>query len=205
MSNALKKCRTIISLFSALLFFSCKPAVHDQKSLIAYIDDQSNGLSKNLNLKNLDAKLTFIPWEMQAYDKTLVHLKVKPATAKLMKENYYFLLSLSKDNKEILKQLPFSEYSEMLQVLAFRMQSYTLAISDTNTKVETSQCLFQQTYGLSRANSVLLIFPKQKFENSKNIKVNIKEFGLRSGDLTFDFKTSDLLELKNISISNQKI
>ena len=117
------------------------------------------------------------------------------------KDKLFFVLSLSANKKEVLRQLPFDQYSEMVQVLAFRMNEFVKIIPDDGKPVDPTECIFQQTYGMGSANNLLIVFEKAKLMAADNLTVRIKEFGLNTGDLYFKLATKDIKELQNITLN----
>ncbi len=112
------------------------------------------------------------------------------------------MLSLSANHKELLRQLKFTDYSEMVQVLAFRMMEYVSAVPDNGKAVAPEDCLFQQTYGMGTANQLLIVFDRSKLEKANQIEIKIKEFGLNIGNLNYRFNIKDVDDLQNIVLNN---
>lgn len=67
--------------------------------------------------------------------------------------------------------------------------------------IELSDFLFDQTYGASDANTVLLAFPKEKLKNKKLIEINIAECGFATGNLKFSFEKEDLDDVPGTNVS----
>lgn len=186
----------LLLVLIAVDFSACKKKVTNQAELIAYINDPENGLKKEELIGKIKATLTYKPWQLVA-----ANYKKKDISKFNFKDKLYFVLSLSADNKEILRQLPFSQYSEMVQVLAFRMNEF-VSLTPYNAKsIDPLECNFQQTYGMGIANNVLLVFNKSYLLKAENLKINIKEFGLNTGDLKFKIQTKDIREIENIALN----
>jgi len=115
-----------------------------------------------------------------------------------LKEKKYFVLGLSSNQKELLRQLPYAQYSEMIQVLSFRMRAYISLILDNGRTVDPMTCLFQQTYGMSGSNELLLVFDRRELESSGHLTISVKEFGLNTGNLNFEMDTNDIKNIPTI-------
>lgn len=106
---------------------------------------------------------------------------------------YYFKLSYSRAGKEVIRQLgSYDRYSDMLQVMSFEMGKYITAITDTHDTLALADYLFNQEYGMTNANHLVLVFKKQDLEKAKNFAITIEEFGLGIGITQFEFKKEDL-------------
>jgi hypothetical protein len=190
--------------FIIVALSGCAKKFDDKKQLLAFIADGSNGLSAKKVLDHVDVTVSFLPWQTQAFNDSFSKTKLNKTQLKEVSQKYYFLVSLSKDHKEVLKQLPFNEYSEMVQVLSFRMQNYIGVTLDDGEKVEPIACLFQPTYGYANANTVLVVFEKSKLEKANQIQLFITEFGFRTGNITFDFDNQTIEKIsKNSSLPTE--
>jgi hypothetical protein len=201
--SGLKNIVLIPMLFvTVILSESCKRSIKTRAELITYIDDPKNGLKVTNDIGKVEATMNYKPWQLMAIN----HQKSKgPANAPGQNNfsgKYYFVLSLSANHKELLRQLQFSDYSEMVQVLAFRMMEYVIAVPDNGKAVAPEDCLFQQTYGMSTSNQLLIVFDKSKLNNTKEIDIKIKEFGLNIGNLNYRFKLKDINDIQNIALNN---
>lgn len=202
----LQQDKGLIARYSSLLLFGlcmlvfcgCNRTLKTKPEILSYINDKKNGLVKFSQSNEVDCKVTFLPWQTQAYNNDLLKLAVDQKTKSALKTKYYFLISLSKDNKEILRQLKSSEYSEMVQVLAFRMTDFVKVKLGSGKTLEPLNCLFQQTYGLSNANELLVVFEESEFEKAETFKIYISEFGLGTGNLSFLFNRDQIQKLQHL-------
>lgn len=189
------KLRRII-LFGLLAFLACHPNHLDKNDLIKYIN-KKRSLSQIHQTNGIDVGVKYYPSqlfvaheldEIKKYDSSAIR-----GVEKKYDSQYYFRLYFSKDNKEVARQLGnFQSYSAMLHVLSFEIGKYINATSDHVDTVYLADYLFEQEYGMSNTNSILLAFKRNDFEGSKNIQINISEFGLGIGIQQFVFKKNDL-------------
>lgn len=179
---------------------SCKKKISSNADLIEYINNPENGLVKTVEINKIKVELRYKPWQLMLVKQNKLPKQINGSPENTMKDKYFFVLSLSADNKELLRQLPFNQYSEMVQVLAFRMMGYISLIPDDKKPIVPEDCLFQQTYGIAHANQLLIVFDKTKLEAAKQLQIKIKEFGLGIGNLNFQINNKDIQDISSITI-----
>lgn len=179
-----------------VLFQSCSPTIKSKADLQAYLADQDNGLTGIAQKSDVAVKMTWQPWQLIA-NKLDSQKDKSQNEASPFAQNLYFILSLSKGNKELLRQLPFETYSEMVQVLSFRMQNF-ISAELGKTSIEPVECVFQQTYGMTEANMLLLVFNKKDVGAAENLTISLKEFGLGLGNLEFPFKLKSINQIEKL-------
>jgi hypothetical protein len=185
----------ITFLIMVSVAISCKKKINTRTDLIAYLANPENGLIKTQEINQIKAELRYKPWQLMRIDHNQSQKQSGQYTEDVLKNKYFFVLNLSTNNKELLRQLPFAQYSEMLQVLSFRMMAYIDIRPDENKPIAPEDCLFQQTYGMTHSNQLLLVFDKTKLKNAKHLQIKVKEFGLGIGDLNFQMNTHDIYDL----------
>src|SRR5690606_20695983 len=106
---------------------------------------------------------------------------------------YYFILSISKNDEEVLHLLDdFKSYGQLVETMSFRMQDYvTLTTSDRDT-IPTGDFMMNRTYGLGSSTDLLFAFNKEKSKNDDWVQFNLREFGLNLGRHSFRFSVEDL-------------
>lgn len=179
-------------------FCGCKTSLETKNDILSYINDEKNGLSKSSQGNGIDFKVSFLPWQVQTLDKNQLSSFIDEKSKSSFKTKYYFLISFSRGDKELLRQLNANEYSELVQVLAFRMSEFVKIKLSNGKVIEPLSCLFQQTYGLSKANQLLVIFDCKDFKKQEAFKLLINEFGLRTGDLLFSFSLGQQQKLQQL-------
>lgn len=186
-----------------LLLGSCGPGQVSRKKLIGIIE-RDHGLNQTREVNGIKVQARYCPYqllvcqELQAgnrKDSTKVNELEKKYSGQ-----YYFRLSFSKDNKEVIRQLgSYNQYSNMLQVFAFQLATYINATTDKNDTLPLRDYAFEQDYGMSSANTSLLVFKKSDFENAGVINLNIGEFGLGIGNVQFTFRQKDLKDIPSLN------
>ncbi|WP_439698631.1 hypothetical protein ACFGVS_10865 [Mucilaginibacter sp. AW1-7] len=174
---------------------SCKRKTVSLAGLIAYVNDPENGLQKTQQTGKIKTVLTYKPWQTMMFNEGGLNNKDRRSDSLKFQDKLFFVFSLSANNKELLKQLEFSQYSEMVQVLAFRMKNFIDVVPDDGKPVEPTDCIFQQTYGMGVANNLLVVFDKEKLMTADNLKFEVREFGLNTGNLNFGIKTKDITDI----------
>jgi hypothetical protein len=183
--------RYIFILVLLQLLNSCQAPIKTKASLQNYINSPENGLNIIKDVQGIQVSCAYFP-----------KILFKEKQSENLNNNLvYFILSFSKDDKELLKQLDYSTYSEMVQVFSFRMMNYISLLPAGSKPIEPIDCLFQQTYGYANANCLLLVFDKKSFKKSENITIRLNEFGLGLGDQLFEFETEQLSHIDETSLT----
>jgi len=113
---------------------------------------------------------------------------------------YYFRLSYSKDNKEVIRQLgSFRQYSDMLQVFSFELGRFINGSDEKNDTLAMADYAFEQDYGMSTSNNAMLVFKRRDFDKSERLRVNIGEFGLGMGSMSFTFPLDRIAKLPSVN------
>lgn len=183
-------------LLVGMALISCNRPIKNKAALERYIHDPAEGLTRDYEVNKIRTAITFLPWQIIA---SKTH-QSDPASLKLLRSKYYFVLGFSANGKELLRQLPYDQYSEMVQTLAFRMQPNVSIVTDKGKVVEAADCQFQQTYGTANENELLLVFNRAELQDTKEMDLKIKEFGLSIGNLDYKIKAEDIAGLPDMQI-----
>jgi hypothetical protein len=188
-------CKAVPFLLLVLLL-GCKPKTFSsEKELVAYIQDEENGLKKTNEVGEYKVSVTYRPTDL------LVKQEVgeKPTQEAIEKANqkyqnyYYFILSLSKSGKEALDQSQgFGQYSEMVQKLSFRVPEFVNMTTSASDTIPVADFILNRTYGLGSSTDILVVFNKEKAKGQTWVQVNLNEFGMNLGNSRIRFKTDDL-------------
>ena len=190
--------KSILLLSISTIYFlsiACRNQLKTRESLVKYLGDTSHGLVQVDSIGHLKVTLSFRPWQLLGRDLHKSKETSSNSFNDVLKQRYNFVLSFSANNKEILTQLPFNQYSELVQVFSFRMGDFISVTPDNSNAISPINCSFQETYGLSTANDLLISYDRSKLANSSILRFKIKEFGLNTGDLYFTMKTDDINQL----------
>jgi hypothetical protein len=178
----------------SLIISGCQPkdfssAVELQK----YIQDESNGLKETKQVGDYKIELTYKPTDLlvdQETDGKAIDAEQLKGIVKKYDAYYYFILSLSRDKKEALHNAGggMDQYSELVQILSFRMAEYVTMTTNTSDTIPLGDFILNRTYGLSTSTDLLLVFNKEKTSDKEWIQVNLNEFGLGVGNQRFRFR-----------------
>lgn len=180
----------IVSLVIVLATNACHSGISSKSELRDYIHKSGNGLFKVLHFPNgVQVGLQYMPAELLSKKLNVI-------------DKFFFILSFSMQGKELLGQLDPNTYSEMVQVFSFRMLPYINMRNGNKVSIQAMDCFFQQTFGMTGANELLVVFDARKIRGRKDLKIVVGEFGLNLGDMNFDFAVKDIDEIKNIVDKN---
>jgi hypothetical protein len=192
------------NLFSCILWgitFLCAcnsiPKKMNRADLVRFVGDKDHGLSQEQEVNGIKVKLTYQPSGLLASQEIgegrQVAQTMIDSIEKKYSKNYYFLVKFSKDGKEAIRQLgSFSRYSDMVQVMSFQMHQFVNLTTPEKDTIPLADYLFDQTYGMSDGNTILLCFDKQKLSNKKKLEINVGECGFGTGNLKFHFEQRDI-------------
>jgi hypothetical protein len=197
LTKGVRGIKTLCCLF-LLIFTSCSsPDFLTPQELQSFITDEENGLKKVAEMNGYKIEVINRPtdlWVHQEVGDTPVDEVTLATLRKKYSTYYYFIVSLSKNNKEALHQLEggMDQYSDLVQTLSFRMADYTNLTTSAHDTIPTADAMLNRTYGMSTSTDLLFVFNKEKAQGKEWIQVNLNEFGLGVGDQRFRFKTKDL-------------
>jgi hypothetical protein len=194
-----KHCVLQAMVLCMIVLAGCNQPIKNKATLTRYLSDTRHGLSQVREVNRIKAAVTFLPWQLIA-SRLRGTRQQDTAALQVVKSKYYFVLGLSANGKELLRQLPYTQYSEMVQVLAFRMRPYIRIVTDAGKVIQPEDCLFQQTYGMGRENELLLVFDRSELVHAQKLDLKIKEFGLNTGNLDYQIDTKAIHQMPSIAI-----
>jgi hypothetical protein len=191
--------RILYFLLMAIILINCAPPEYlSPAELNEYIADEENQLVKKIKVQAYSLRVSYRPTDLWIYQEA-DNLKIDVGTYNSLNQRYsnyyYFILSLSKANKEMLDPATtggLGQYSELVQTLSFRMNNYVTLTTPAQDTISPGDFMLHRTYGLSEATNILFVFDKNKSKGKEWVSFNLKEFGLGIGDQRFRFKTEDL-------------
>lgn len=179
-----------------LFIVGCGNSAHlPPEKLSAFVIDEEHGLKKTAVLNNINTEVTYRPVDLLVYQeigKQVVDAKEIGNLRKKYSQYIYFVLSLSKDNKEALHQAGGSQYGELVQTLSFRMNEYVTLTTAANDTIPVGDFTLNRTYGMSGSTDLLFVFDKKKTIGQDWIQFNLNEFGLGVGNLRFRFAMENI-------------
>jgi hypothetical protein len=187
----------ILVLCMACASVSCAPGHLSKDELTAYIRDEEHGMKQSVTQGKTTVAVQYRPtdlWVAQELDGEPPQPAKIDSLRKKYDQYYYFILSLSRNNKEALHQVEqgFDQYSELVQTLSFRMPEYVTMTTSAQDTIPVGDFMLNRTYGMSSATEVLFVFSREKAVGQDWVQFNLNEFGLGVGNQRFRFKRSDL-------------
>lgn len=184
------KLTTII--FIMVFIYSCRKSFATKEELVAHINDEDNGYSQTKVINNVKVNVTYKPSELMVYQEELTPTeKQKDSLLKKYNQSLYFILSYSKEGKEIFSTIKESrsDFNDLQNTLTFGMNK---KVSLTTTKKDTVPLIdynFPRTYGMSRSTTLIFVFKKNEITNNGELSFNIEDIGIGTGDIKFKFNS----------------
>ena len=193
-------------VFILFLLFSCKPDSLSKKELTAFVSDEENGLKKSIDLGNIKVEVFYKPADLMVHQEIshdVIDITALSALREKYKNYYYFIVSLSSDNKDALQQTG-DRYGELIQTLSFRMNDYVTLTTPTMDTIPVRDFILNRTYGLSKSTDLLFVFDNEKALDKEWVQFNLNELGLGIGNQRFRFRVSDLQQVPGIKFDMLK-
>jgi hypothetical protein len=195
-------CAAMAILLIAMSLPECHPGKVTKQRLVRMID-RDNHLSQTQEVNGIKVQVKYVPYSLMVLQELEGAGSADTGRLHVLERKYspqyYFRLTFSKNNQEAIRQLgSFHAYSDMVQVLSFEMRSHINALTETNDTVYLKDYAFEQDFGMSSANASLLVFGRKDFDKCREIHLNIGEFGLGIGELTFVFSKNEMEGLPSL-------
>lgn len=184
-------------LLSVIFLAGCSTREYlTSEELSQYIISDDSGLHQSIEVNNTKIEVSYRPTDLWVYQELnnsdADSSRVNPLRRKYS-PYYYFILSLSRNEKEALHQTgDFGEYSDLVQTMSFRMPQYVTLTTAKQDTIPVGDFMLNRTYGMSASTDLLFVFNKEEAINKEWVQFNLNEFGLNVGNQRFRFKTSDL-------------
>jgi hypothetical protein len=189
--------------FLLLLFlFACKPTIVDKVSLLDYVKNTENGVSKVYQVEPNKVVASIRPTDLvieQIAAKS--SQKVLDSLQKKYSKYWYFSTSFSiagQDMLNVIQQQNYAKFSELLQVVSFRMPQYAYLTTSNQDTIQMADYSYVRLYGMSRSTDLLMVFENTKAQNAAWVQLNINEFGANIGDVRLRFETNDIKEIPKL-------
>jgi hypothetical protein len=193
--------RKLYLAFVLIAFGSCKPEYLSPEALTAFVADENNGCATSAKIGETTIAVTYRPTDLLVHQET-GDVAVDPKKLEALRQKYaayyYFILSLSHNNKEALHQSSGEQYSDLVQTLSFRMAEYVTLTTAASDTIPVGDFMLNRTFGMSPSTDLLFVFSKEKAKEKEWVQFNLNEFGLGVGNQRFRFRTKDLEGLPEI-------
>jgi hypothetical protein len=187
----------MLLVYLACAAVACTPSHLSKEELTEFIRDEENGVKQSATIGQTVVDVQYRPtdlWVAQELGDETPQPAQVDSLRKKYDRYYYFILSLSRNNKEALHQVEegFGQYSELVQTLSFRMPEYVTLTTAAQDTIPVGDFMLNRTYGMSSATEVLFVFSREKAAGQDWVQFNLNEFGLGVGNQRFRFKRGDL-------------
>jgi len=193
------------SFILALFLSACQSSELSPEKFKEYASDPENGFVQVATLGTTKVELAYRPSALLALQELEGTDSIAQAAwdAAFMRYNayLYFNLSLSDNGKEILySPRNYANYSELLKTLSFRVGEFVSAKAN-DKEIALMDFYFQPTFGMGSSNTILLVFDKKELGEAEELEINIKDFGVGTGDQSFIYNTSELENIPTIKLN----
>jgi hypothetical protein len=188
-------------MLGLLSMIACKPSHLSPQALSAYIADEDHGLKKSAAIGKINIDVIYRPtdlWVHQELGNGVADPKKIAELRRKYGQYFYFILSLSHNNKEALHQTGGEQYSELVQTLSFHMSEY-VTLTTAHDTIPVADFMLNRTYGLNSSTDLLFVFNRKKTQDTDWVQFNLNEFGIGAGNQRFRFETKALVEAPGIA------
>lgn len=180
-----------------LAFSGCiRSEFSSEKELADFIHDPDNGLEKVEEGGGVKITVTYKPADLMVAQELKSRSGRAPDVSSYYKKYdpyYYFLVSLSNNNREVLNTLNGMEtYSDLVETMSFRMNDYVTLTTNASDTIPVADFILNRTFNMSKSTDLLFVFSKEKSEGKQWVQFNLNEFGLNIGNHRFRFLKKDL-------------
>jgi len=200
----LKKVTRSTRLTIALLGFTltamlvgCKGKVSEAK-LTDYIKNPKNGLFHEKTVNGVTYQVyyrpsDFIVKQMLSTEDSITEQKVDSLKSEIGKQ-LYFIVAISRRGTDALESFAGDRatYSAMVQQLAFGLYEQVTLTTNLSDTLQLLDYVYPRTYGYSGTASMLFSFERKDLQRYGWLSLQVKDFGLKTGDLRFKFFTDDI-------------
>lgn len=171
--------------------------------MVRFLEDPENGLYFEQDINGVELSVRYTPNELVFFEtpkqSDTVGYKVasKYGNSDLPK-SLCFILNISKNGKEAVREFGLNSYSVLIQRLAFEMEHYVYLVGSNNDTINLNVSFFDQTYGLTDRNKILLVFDSVSVKDNSKFRLHLDEFGMNTGPVDFYFDKQNILGIPSI-------
>ena len=194
-----------------LLFFatvSCSQKTFEsEEAMWIYLKDPSNGYLQQKTINSIHFSIVQRPTDLLV--KQELGDGINTDEIKLLREKYskyiYFMLSMSKNNQELLSTTPKNrnEFGAMVNQLAFGMEEKVHLYTQQKDTIALADFIYPRMYGMGNATTIMFVFPRNKEQlNGDYLNFTIEDINIYTGEVKFkipieNFKKEPKLSFKN--------
>ncbi|CAL2083211.1 hypothetical protein [Tenacibaculum sp. 190524A05c] len=181
-----------------IIISSCTSKSFDTKEeMWEYIKNVDNGYVHKKSINGYDFSVLYKPTDLlvtQELGSTYTADEVDKLRIKY-KNNIYFTVSISRDNKELLSSTPKNkqEFGAMVNNLAFGMGEKVHAYTSKKDTLELLDYVYPRMYGMSRSTDMLFVYPRDnKYLKEDYLNLVIGDLGTYTGEVKFKIPTKTI-------------
>jgi hypothetical protein len=179
-----------ILALSFMLPFGCKPTRLDEQALMAFVQNEENGLVKKETYGTFTLSAYYKPTDLIVKQQLLKNTQREIDSLKNAYAQYaYFVLSLEKDGKDLESSFALNAgtFAEKILYLTSAFPE-NIRLMAGNEQYTLEDYLYTRSYG-SGPSQFLLVF-KRPVENS--LTLTVKGYDLGFGQVDFAFAQADI-------------
>ena len=194
----------IIIILAVLIGNACNKTL-TPKELISYVNNPDNGLVQEKKINSTQLKLAYKPYRLLAYQEIQAEDSlIKEKKEKILNKycnQHYFVLSISKNGKEILNNAANQQkFSQLVNQLAFEIgQKVVLTTAERDT-IQLLDFHYPRMYGMASSTDILFVFEKKK-KNTDYLTFYLDEIGLKTGKTQFKIFTRNIEKVNNKNLT----
>lgn len=194
-------------MFACLLGCS-QTEVQTVAELNEFLSDPANSLIQSAEINDVNITVIYKPTDLLVYREVgdfPTDSSVVARTSEKYSNYYYFILSISKNQNEVLvPRGDILQFSSLVQTLSFRMNDYVNLTTSERDTIPVADFIYNRTYGFSHATELLFVFSKDQCEGKEWVDFNLKELGMGLGNQHFRFNLSDLDRVPKLRFNIRK-
>jgi hypothetical protein len=190
-----------------LFLSSCSRRVISENELVSYLHNLENGVSQTKEVGDYVFTLTYHPTDLIVSKEIRSMSETNIDSIKKQQNKYdeyqYFVLDISTRDKDIVYRGSggFVNFSHNLRTLSFEFDQYVYAVTNAKDTLPLADYQMPNLYGMSEKTHLLLAF-KRVTNNSDELKVCMKDFGLTGKNLVFTFNMNDIHDVPHIAFND---
>ncbi len=186
-------------VFFAILItlFSCQKKEFDSlEGLNSYVAEEENGLKYSKTVNGINYVLQYRPTDV------LVHQELSAEKGQSIeklrgkyKDQLYFNLSMSMNNKELLSNVgDRQKFADLVNELLFNMDERVYLVGSSKDTIPLIDFVYPRMYGMYPSTTILLVYPREKI-NVKETYLNliVEDIGFNTGEVKFKVSANALI------------
>jgi hypothetical protein len=188
-------------IFAVTLCSGCRSK---DDNIIARIIDAPTSLSKTKDIGGSKIKVSFRPVDDILAQEQRTRKNMSDSLKLTLKSQYnkylYFVISMSRDNNEILSTARSEEERQQeMSDLVFHMDQYITARTSEGDTLPIADYVYPRTYGASRSTDLMIAFYKPS-KKTNDVTITVQDIGIGAGINKFSFSTADIDKVQELNL-----